>query len=243
MKNSIYIFLIGILFSSFTLLAQSDYEIYENDEYIENPDTVTQAIILYDKFNPKLGGDSIRLVNGKPASGLIKDYYPNKQLKHKGFYAQGQLKSSYINYYPNGKIERKFKAKGTYGGVLELFYNNGENRYFIQYNKGAIIEYKEYYPNGQLANHEKYFKNGEILEFNYLYYPNGQQKLSMELVDKKNKIYQMKISWPDGKIKQEGKKYYNKAIMTYLKNGPWKVYQKNGSLLRIEEYNFGDLVN
>lgn len=233
---------IFILLMASYAVAQFD-EPYENDEYIVNEDTVSNAVTEYAKLTPMLGGDSIRIENGKPVGGQIKDFYPNGLIKHKGFYSGGKLTSTYKNYYPNGQIERSFKAKGSSGCVLDLFYSNGKPRLHAEYLKGNTIEYIEYYPNGQIASHEKYDKKGEMYEYNKTYYSSGQIKMDMMLVDKKRRIFDEKIYWENGTLKQEGKKFYNKDLGDYQKNGSWKLYMKDGKLLRTEEYYFGDLEN
>jgi len=235
--TSIFIFLIVL-----SAVAQFD-ETYENDEYIVNEDTVSNAVNEYTKLTPLLGGDSIRMENGILAAGQIKDVYPNGKIKHKGFYSRGKLTSTYKNYYPNGQIERSFKAKGSSGCILDLFYSNSKPRLHVEYSKGNIVEYIEYYPNGQIASHEKYDKKGEMYEFNKTYYPSGQLKMDLVLTDSKRRIFEEKIYWENGALKQQGKKFYNKVLGDYQKNGSWKLYMKDGKLLRTEEYYFGDLEN
>jgi len=232
--------LVFMLFMVSTASAQFD-ESYDEDEYIENEDTVSNDVGEYEMLTPLLGGDSVRLANGRPVGGQIKDFYSDGTLKHKGFYSAGKLTSSYKNYYPNGVLERSFKAKGTSGCILELFYSNSKPRLHMEYSKGNIIEYIEYYPNGQKASHEKYNKKGEMYEFNRTYYPSGQIKMDMVLTDSKRRIFTEKIYWSNGTIKQEGKKFFNKVISDYQKNGSWRLYMKDGKLLRTEEYYFGDL--
>jgi antitoxin component YwqK of YwqJK toxin-antitoxin module len=238
MRKIIFLFILSALVSRGFAQTEDDYE---DDEYIVNEDTVSNAVDEYTKLTPLLGGDSVRMVNGRPAGGQIKDFYPDGTLKHKGFYANGKLTSTYKNYYPNGVLERVFKAKGTSGAILDLYYSNGKPRLHVEYSKGNIIEYIDYYPSGQIASHEKYDKKGEMYEFFKTYYPSGQVKMDMVLTDKKRRIYTEKIYWENGNLKQEGKKFYNKAISDYQKNGSWRIYMKDGKLLRTEEWYFGDL--
>ena len=229
-----------ILIMVSTATAQFD-ESYDEDEYIENEDTVTNDVGEYEQLTPLLGGDSVRMADGRPVGGQIKDFYPDGTLRHKGYYSQGKLTSTYKNYYPNGVLERSFKAKGTSGCILDLYYSNSKPRLHMEYVKGNIIEYIEYYPNGQIASHEKYDKKGLMYEFYKTYYPSGQIKMEMLLTDSKRRIFTEKIYWEDGVLKQEGKKFYNKVISDYQRNGSWKLYMKNGKLLRTEEWYFGDL--
>ena len=237
------ILIIVFVICSSSMLYAQDYtdDVYEDDEYIVNEDTVSNDVTEYSKLTPLLGGDSVRMQNGRPAAGQIKDFYPDGTLKHKGFYSGGVLNSTYKNYYPNGTLERTFKAKGTSGAILDLFYSNGKPRLHVEYSKGNIIEYIEYYPSGQVASHEKYDKKGEMYEFFKTWYPSGQLKMEMVLIDKKRRIYQEKIYWENGNLKQEGKKFFNKNLSDYQKNGSWKLYMKDGKLLRTEEWYFGDL--
>ena len=235
-----FLFIILSVFMFTSVSAQFDVS-YDEDEYIENEDTVSNDVGEYANLTPLLGGDSVRMQNGRPVGGQIKDFYPNGTLKHKGFYSGGKLTSTYKNYYPNGVLERTFKAKGSSGCILNLYYSNSKPRLHIEYSKGNIIEYIEYYPNGQIASQEKYDKKGAMYEFYKTYYRNGQIKMDMVLSDNKRRIFIEKIYWENGNIKQEGKKFYNKVIGDYQKNGSWKLYMNDGKLLRTEEYYFGDL--
>jgi len=227
-----------LLFSAYSQSENTDYDF---DEYIENPDTVSIDIKDYSKYTTALGGDSVRIIKDKPAAGLIKDYYPNGKIKHLGYYSKGKLTSTYKNFYSNGTLEREFKALGTSGGILNLFFSDAKPRLKIRYFKGNNIEYIEYYQNGNVAYHEKFDKRGEQYDFFKTFYPDGNLKMEMYLIDKKNNTYQEKIYWDNGNLKQEGIKNFNKSNGDYQKNGEWKLYLDSGKLFKIENYNFGDL--
>ncbi|MBL4670187.1 MAG: hypothetical protein JKY30_13115 [Flavobacteriales bacterium] len=79
------------------------------------------GIIMYEKLNMMLGGDTVRNQNGYAANGFIQDYYTSGQLLHKGFYVDGQLKV-YKNYFPNGKVERNFRMVDLNKAKMDIFY-------------------------------------------------------------------------------------------------------------------------
>ena len=170
-----------LLFSAYSQSENTDYDF---DEYIENPDTVSIDIKDYSKYTTALGGDSVRIIKDKPAAGLIKDYYPNGKIKHLGYYSKGKLTSTYKNFYSNGTLEREFKALGTSGGILNLFFSDAKPRLKIRYFKGNNIEYIEYYQNGNVASHEKFDKRGEKTLRNQL-----RVYLSKRLDNKNSKIF------------------------------------------------------
>ena len=56
-----------------------------------------------------LHSDSTVLKKVYAVNGWKEDHYSTGELLHKGYYIEGQLKV-YKNFYPNGNIERNFKA-------------------------------------------------------------------------------------------------------------------------------------
>lgn len=50
------------------------------------------GITMFEALNDRLGGDSIRVENGRASNGWKKDYYETGELLHKGFYVDGRLK-------------------------------------------------------------------------------------------------------------------------------------------------------
>ncbi|MBU0488109.1 MAG: hypothetical protein KKA07_04795 [Bacteroidetes bacterium] len=223
MRVSHYLF--GILILAFSV-TKAQNETPENQK----------PIAQYDQYNPAIGGDSLRYCNGSLCSGFIKDYYPNGNVKHKGFYVNGQLSNQYKNYYDNGQLERSWLLKDARHSILELYFRNGKMRSEVTYFKGQPIIWKDYYVNGNLEYWEEYDKNLEYyLRLNF-YYENGKPQTTLEITDKRERHYAAKEYYNNGVVKEEGLKIFNASENDYLKLGIWKVYSSSGEL--IQEQNF-----
>ncbi len=204
-------------------------------------DTIDESIRVYDKLCPILGGDSIRYANGVKCVGLMKDYYPNKVLKHKGYYDQGQIVTVFTNYYDNGAIERNFAIKTESKGTLELFYRNGKIKAKGEYVKGEMLKWEDYYENGQLEFAEEYNRGLDHHLYTRFYFENGTPKVLFELTDAKKRIYTYKEFYENGHLKEEGIKIQNKSSGDYMQDGDWKYYDESGKLTLIENYISGSL--
>jgi len=210
-----------------------------------NSDTTvadTESIDVYDKFNSILGGDSVRWKEkGVKLTGSYEEYYSNGKLKHKGFYTNGQLSTIYKNYFDNGQLERSFKMIDSRNFQMELYYKSGVMKSKRKYFKGKEITEEDYYPNGKMEYFEENDKSFEFyITMNY-YYKNGSPQSSLQLVDKKNKMYDSKEYWPNGNVKEEGKMFFNKVLNDYLKNGTWILYDDSGKKIAEEDYVKGQV--
>lgn len=194
------------------------------------------VIDAYDKLNPHIGGDSVRLRSNRPCAGLVKDFYPDSTLKHKGYYTAGRISTTYSNYYPDGTLERTFKLKGSRGGVLETYFPNGQLRMHVEFFKGEPIVWQEFYPNGKMEMQEAFLKDLETLENRSFYYSNGEVMQSLELVDKKKGLYISKSYFPDGQLLEEGELYIHAGEGDLRKTGYWKTFNPDGSLYAKVEY-------
>lgn len=223
------------------------YGQFEDDNYWlkdrEN-DSINEGITEYDKYNPFMEGDSIRLCGKVPCNGWIKDFYSdNITIKHQGSYVNGKLTSVYKNNYPNGTLERFFQlsANGT-SANLETYYPNAQKHYKVVYRKQSIIEYEEYDDKGNPQIQEKMDKKGQYYEYQRYFYPDGKPFSHLTILEKGKKIYTY-LSWYDtGEKRQEGFKICQLATGDYLKHGIWKYYSKDGKLLKSETYSNGRLI-
>jgi len=235
------VFLFIALISHKEGIAQSDTALLTDSNYAAF-DTIDFAITDYDKYTPILGGKEFRLRNGNKVNGMLKDFYPDSTLKHKGYYTQGQLVTTYKNYFPDGKLERSFVLSGTSKLTIQSYYPNGKAKEYIEYRKGEIVKYVDYYPNGKIASIEEHDKKKGLYTVYKTFYRSGKIKTSLELVDKKKWAYYQKEYYPSGKIKEEGPVLYNKAYYDYQKEGSWKVYNEDGSLKETQEFYQGELI-
>ena len=204
-------------------------------------DSIDESIAVYDKLCPVLGGDSVRLCNGVKCVGLVKDYYPDGQMKHKGYYDQGKIVSVFTNYYDNGQIERDFKIKSDIRGSIILYYRNGSVKSKGEYLKGEVLKWEDYYENGQVEYAEEFDKGMEYQLYSRFYYENGKPQIIFELTDDKSRIYEYTEYYENGQVKESGRKIQNKSTGDYQQDGIWKYYNQEGKLILEEEYIKGML--
>jgi antitoxin component YwqK of YwqJK toxin-antitoxin module len=209
-----------------------------NDGLAAPPDS---SITLFDKYNPVLGGDSVRIVNGIEITGQYKDYYPQGGLSHSGVYQNGRL-IYYKNYFPNGQVERFFSAKGSQKHRLKVFYPNGVIRSDVTFYKGKSLLWIDYYPNGQLELYEEYHKGLQYYLQLKFYTEEGKSVSELVIIDKRKLLYSSKQYHPNGVLAEEGTRMYNKWVGDYQKHGCWKYYNESGSLISTENYVKGNLV-
>ena len=205
-------------------------------------DSLLVGIPDYNKYTPLLGGKEFRMRNGLKINGMVKDYYPDSTLKHKGYYQNGQLVSTYRNYYPNGNPERIFAASGTNKLIIQLFYPDGKPREYTEYYKGEIIRYVDYYPSGDTTSFELHDKKKGYYIVLKNYYPNGILKDELQLLDKKKRVYHKKEYYPNGQVREEGTIIYNPVLYDYRREGEWKVYNEQGKLVETRTYYEGELI-
>lgn len=199
------------------------------------------AITFFDRYNPVLGGDSIRTVNGIRLNGQFKDYYENGQLMHSGFYQNGQL-IYYKNFFPSGVLERFFSASSSMKHKLKIYFPSGSPRSDIVYYKGKSLIWIDYYPNGNTELYEEFHKSLNYYLHLKFYTENGTPVSSLDIINKRKKHYLSRQYHPNGQISEEGIRFYNKYVGDYQKTGLWRIYDESGKLLNKEEYINGNQI-
>jgi len=226
---------LNILFVFFIFLNINVFGQYTDKEIDKAEDTIP-SITEYEIYNKILGGDSIRLCNGYPCKGWIKDTYPNQSLRHRGFYVDGRLESVYKNYYENGQLEREFTLKNYKNSSMNIFYPDGKKLSEIEYVFSDPISWTDYYPSGQIEYTEAYHSSGDYILSRIFYYQNGQIQSSFKLLIKKKNLFEKIDYYPNGTIKEKGMMVYNKSIGDYQQTGKWSYYKENGELSYEENY-------
>ncbi|MBI4945787.1 MAG: hypothetical protein HY840_05230 [Bacteroidetes bacterium] len=188
------------------------------------------GIKIYDALNINIGGDSTRSVaKGYALQGWMEDYYPDKQVLHKGYYIDGQLKA-YKNYFPNGQVEREFKMTDLNKSAMTIYFPDGKVRSNIIYASGNTLKEEDYYPSGQLEYVEENDRKAGCYIQRKFYNQNGKPTSLLELTDPKRKIYSSKEYYDNGNMKEEGQVVYNNGVRDYQKSGKWKFYDESGTL-------------
>jgi antitoxin component YwqK of YwqJK toxin-antitoxin module len=242
MRKSVVIFILFVY--TFAVYGQrfgkSEDVVKYDPEKVIDP---TYGIIMYEKMNPQIGGDASRsTAKGYAAQGWEEDYYTSGALLHKGYYEEGQLRT-YKNYYENGNVERSFKVIDFKRCSMEIFYPDGKPKSVIIYYNGNLMKATDYYPNGQIEYEIENQKNLEYIIFRRSYSEDGKPQEIFELTNEKKKLFYQKEFHDNGVLRTEGLLKFNPYKMDYMKDGPWKVYDDNGKLIRIEKYAYGERLN
>lgn len=224
---------------AFPVILQAQYLDYDDSD---SAITDEVYIEMYDCYNPHMGGDSVRWKSpGIKYTGWYEEYYKNGKIKHKGYYNNGQLTTVYKNYFDDGQLERSFKLKDSRNCIMEIYYPSGTLHSKVFYFKDQVLIWTDYYMNGNMEYYEendKSFKYYIKLEY---YYSNAKLQSTLELTDKKNKIYSSKEYWKNGNLKEEGIRIFNNAVQDYQKTGTWNVYDSGGVKIAEEDYVKGQL--
>lgn len=232
-----------ILVPAFVLLVgfSSNAQVKKGDTYdFKQVFDTAYGIIVYEPLNMGTGGDSTRNdAKGYAAQGWFEDYYPDGKVLHKGYYIDGQLKA-YKNFYPNGQVEREFKMTDLSKSQMNTFYQDGKPRAVINFVEKNAIKEEDFYPSGQLEYIEEYDKDGEFYFQRKFYAPNGKPTSTLELVDKKKRVYASKEYYDNGNLKEEGSVFYNEGMGDYQRFGKWKFYKEDGSFKEEKTFAKGE---
>ena len=243
---SIFLFLVSSFIGQaqvFNYSANEDpYSVFENDSaFYKAFIDPTYGIDFYEKLNQRLGGDSVRNdKRGYAALGWVKDFYPNGNLLHKGYYTDGQLKI-YKNYFPSGQIERQFRTADNLKSTMEKYYENGTMKSKVTYKSSDPLKWKDFYPSGNMEYMEEYNKSLEYYLSRQSFFESGQLETNLDLEKPSKKLYISQEFNKDGKLLEQGCLAYSRNSMDYIKIGKWIIYDEEGKLIREEQYVNGIL--
>jgi len=192
----------------------------------------------YDRLNPQVGGDSLRLCPGGPCSGWVEDRYADGALRHRGMYDEGRL-VVYRNLFPDGTLEREFKQQDAIKSVMRTYHRNAKLRSETRFANGSAFEYRDYYMDGTLRYaEERHRKEPYFLRMD-LFSPRGEPISLLSLVDRKRVEFELKEFYPGGHLRSEGRARYDPRRMDSQRIGTWKYYAPDGSVEREEDYVAG----
>jgi len=200
------------------------------------------GITMYEKLNPKTGGDSVRNDRkGYACQEWVQDIYESGKVLHRGYYEDGQLKI-YKNFFENGNVERSFKSVDFKRSNMQVFFPSGKLKSEITYYDGSPQIWTDYYANGQIEYTEESSKKMDYLVYRKSYAEDGKPQEIFEVTDPKKKKYSKKEYYENGKIKAEGPMKYNASFIDYQKDGIWNIYDENGNLIDKEQWVRGEEV-
>ena len=192
----------------------------------------TYGITMYEKLNPKTGGDSVRNDRkGYAAQEWVQDVYESGKVLHRGYYEDGQLKI-YKNFFENGNVERTFKTVDFKRSNMQIFYPNGKLKSEITYYDGNAQIWTDYYQNGQIEYFEENTKDMEYLVNRKSFAEDGKPQEIFECTDPKKKRYSKKEYYENGKLKAEGPMKYSASTIDYQKDGTWNIYDESGNVTK-----------
>ncbi len=239
-KTLLYIICLLFVLTGFAQNDLTKKSLY-NDTYV--PESVIDkkyGIIMYEKLNMLLGGDTVRNQNGYAANGFVQDFYTTGQLMHKGFYVEGQLKI-YKNYFPNGEVERNFRMVDLKKGKMDIFYEDGTPKSKIFYIDGESQKWEDYYPNGTLEFIEAYNKDIQYYVEKANYYEDGTPENTLVLENKKKLLYTQTYFHESGEVKEIGQMQYDKSMFDYIRLNTWKQFDENGKPTKEVKYANGEV--
>jgi len=200
------------------------------------------GIELYEPLNALLSADSVRMCDSYLCSGWVEDKYKDSSLLHKGYYIDGQLQS-YKNYYPDGTLERDFRALDSYRCMVKLYYPNGQLKSEVRYVNAFAQEWTDYYENGQIKFVEKYHRSLSYHVEKASYYESGKTKDEMLLESKKKLSYKQNEYYENGKLKSSGNMVFNESSYNYERVGSWTFYNESGKKTKVQTWDEGNMTD
>ncbi len=147
-----------------------------------------------------------------------------------------------LEYYDNGKIKEQIEYKNNNKQVItKEYYYLGTLKKEIIKNENENKQIKEYYENGIEKYTLNYKKNINSFEVN----KDAESQTDSEILskeDSENKLRYVDKEYPDGKFIYNdinGKKIYETTFVDG--NGIYKVFTKNGEILKELEYKDGHI--
>jgi antitoxin component YwqK of YwqJK toxin-antitoxin module len=193
------------------------------------------GIQFYSKYNPAEDGYKVRkFSDGTLCNNMIDDFYPDGKIIHKGFYTAGVL-TEYINFYPDGRVERVFKPVTERKSELKKYYQNEVLKSDVIYLEDNSNLWQDYYDNGQLSYVEEYDKKHQQVLRRCFYFRDGKPESIFLPLDSKSKDgllrYSFKEYFSNGQLKEESTSIYNADTYDFIKDGDAKQYDEKGNVV------------
>ena len=238
MKHFIRYSFIFILFFSYEINAQRFADQVPQIRRYNQKDIVdsVKGIYMYNKLLESIGGDSVTYNKaGYNLQGWNEDYYISGKILHRGYYIDGKV-IVFKNFFENGQCERTVVNPDPIHCNIDAFYENGKQRFQINYYNGLPQKKYEYYYSGLPKYAEENEKEMKYPTLKKSWYSNGQPESDLEIIDSKAKKYSQKKYYPNGQIKEEGNVVLA-SDNTFVKDGIWTMYDSTGKNKRTEKFN------
>ncbi len=239
--------------SSFLFLFYISCDIYSQDFSSQVPGVIkydpkvvidsSYGITIYEKLCPLMGGDSVRNdKKGYAVQGWMEDYFVTDKIMHKGYYVDGALQT-YKNFYESGQVERMYRAVDYKRCDVFVFYEDGKQKAEVHYYNKNLSKEIDYYDNGNINSVEENYGDNEYLIRRNSYFSNGNAQILFELQDKKKKLYVHREYFQNGAVREDGMLIYSFDKLDYVKDGIWKKFDKDGTLVKTEKFQNGELMD
>jgi antitoxin component YwqK of YwqJK toxin-antitoxin module len=209
---------------------------YKDTTCIYENDTLYKYVIY------AIDGPGYQFCEGEKCNGLIEEYYINGNIKHTGFYKDGQIiNGESIDYYKNGKTEQIGELKNGHRIGQWIWYTEeGSVEAIYQYDSiGRMMMELSFYENGNIMDYQLNNNDSSCLKLMNTYYESGELESHYfePLCGDENERRLLREYYKNGALKLKGQ-YLNR-----YKEGVFEYYNKNGQLVKTEEYKNGGLIN
>ncbi len=206
--------------------------------------------LIYTKYYYENGNVSSEgyLRKGRP-DGYWKSYYRNKKLKSEGNRKNFELERLWFFYNEDGDKIVEISYSGDQKNGFRKTFEDGQiikEDHFVNNELQGFT--RNYYFTGELKS-ELPFVDGNLIGMGYEYEKDGRITTlityragilaKQRSINQKDKIEQKQGVWvefyPNRVIKLEG------TYVNDLKNGYWKYYRSDGSLIKVEKWIMGVL--
>lgn len=167
--------------------------------------------------------------------------YFNNEIQNCIAYEYGRI-SGYVIAYKNGKIISKVHYEnGMMNGLFLKYYTNSQIKTKGKYKDGKRQGvWREYFKNGNMKSKGKYTPSFYIVQYDS--FDDFTFKVldeNMEIVKSSN--YCTQVNQYLEYIKYEAKRF-DLPHYIFLKNGKWEYWSEDGTLIKTEYYDKGNLI-
>jgi antitoxin component YwqK of YwqJK toxin-antitoxin module len=233
-----FIFILFCCMLHIQLWAQRSFEDQLPKDVTYNPADVIDSIhgiMIYERLNHRLSWDSVRHCKGYACDGIVKDFYSDGNILHKGIYKEGQL-INYTNFYPNGKHERYFRIIDDFKSEMILYYPSGSIKSKHVYKDYVPVKWEDYYLNGRLSYYMEYDEKHDVQTVKRFYDEYGVLRSELFLSDSKKMIFRNNEYYPSGVPQIKGVYSYDEELHYFTKEGKWTYYNEDGTVSKVETY-------
>jgi uncharacterized protein len=174
--------------------------------------------------------------NNGSVEGIVEGYYTNGSIETQKKYSNSLLDGLQSVYYSTGGIENTYEYKaGKQEGKESNYYRSGKQKYEITMINGKYEgPFIQYYNNGHIMEKSTFKDNNRSGKYES-YYNFPEKALKSEATYEKGiAVGEYKSYYRNGKVDETGMYKKNGD-----KDGVWKEYYSNGTLLSEESFSDG----